>query len=60
MIREKENELFAKWKAELKVDAECIDHIAISEKFIDSSTIEIREWNLEKSLSDHKGIVVSL
>ena len=39
--------------------AECIDHIAISENFIGSS-IEIHEWNMEKRLSDHKGIVVRL
>ena len=39
--------------------AECIDHIAISENFIGSS-IEIHEWNMEKRLSDHKGIAVSL
>ena len=38
--------------------AECIDHIAISEDFVRGSSIEIHEWNLEKSLSDHKGIVV--
>ena len=38
--------------------AECIDHIAISEDFVRGNSIEIHEWNLEKSLSDHKGIVV--
>ena len=38
--------------------AECIDHIAISEDFVRGSGIEIHEWNMEKSLSDHKGIVV--
>jgi len=38
--------------------AECIDHIAISEDFVRGSSIEIHEWNLEKRLSDHKGIVV--
>ena len=38
--------------------AECIDHIAISEDFVCSSSIEISEWNMEKRLSDHKGIVV--
>lgn len=39
--------------------ANCIDHVAISGSFIGSSSIEIREWNLEKRLSDHKGIMVS-
>lgn len=39
---------------------ECIDHIAISKDFvIDGQTI-ISEFNLEKSLSDHKGIVVEI
>ena len=36
---------------------ECIDHIAISEKYIGDSRIHIDEWNYDKSLSDHKGIV---
>lgn len=38
---------------------ECIDHIAISEGFITGETVDIQEWNLGKTLSDHKGIVVS-
>lgn len=39
---------------------ECIDHIAISKDFvIDGQTI-ISEFNLDKSLSDHKGIVVEM
>ena len=36
----------------------CIDHIALSEQFSDSDDIRISEWNLDKRLSDHKGIVV--
>lgn len=39
---------------------ECIDHIAISKNFIDNSKINISEWNLDKSLSDHKGIVTEI
>ncbi len=40
--------------------AECIDHIAISQDFvIDGQTI-ISEFNLDKSLSDHKGIVAEI
>jgi exonuclease III len=39
---------------------ECIDHIAISEKFVSGDTIQIEEWNIDKKLSDHKGIMVSL
>lgn len=35
---------------------ECIDHIAISKSFMGSVAISIAEWNLDKSLSDHKGI----
>lgn len=39
---------------------ECIDHIAISKEFIDNHLTETIEWNLDKSLSDHKGIAVTL
>ena len=38
---------------------ECIDHIAISESFVGDSNVEIIEWNLDRQLSDHKGIMVS-
>ena len=39
---------------------ECIDHIAVSNSFINGLTTEINEWNLDKTLSDHKGIIVEL
>lgn len=39
---------------------ECVDHIAISESFVCGATVRIDEWNYDKALSDHKGIVVSL
>ena len=39
---------------------ETIDHIAISKKFIGDSKIENVEWNIDKKLSDHKGISVKL
>ncbi len=39
---------------------ECVDHIAISEKFIGDKPICISEWNLDKSLSDHKGIAAEI
>ena len=39
---------------------ECIDHIAISERFITNLETEFGEWNLDKKLSDHKGIYVDL
>jgi len=38
---------------------ECIDHIAVSKSFIGDAAVSITEWNLDKSLSDHKGISVS-
>lgn len=37
---------------------QCIDHIAISECFFDGAEMQIEEWNQEKRLSDHKGILV--
>lgn len=37
----------------------CIDHIAITSDFVGESDISVSEWNLDKTLSDHKGIVVS-
>ena len=40
--------------------SEVIDHIAISKAFIRDSKFETYEWNLDKKLSDHKGICVSL
>ena len=39
---------------------ECIDHISISERYIGDSSIYIDEWNYDKSLSDHKGIVAEI
>ena len=43
-----------------RTQPECIDHIAISDGFIAGMTADITEWNLEKKLSDHKGIVAEL
>lgn len=37
---------------------ECIDHIAISEQFFGNDSVHIEEWNLDRKLSDHKGIAV--
>ena len=39
---------------------ECIDHIAVTAEIVGNSTIHIEEWNLDKSLSDHKGISVTV
>ncbi|MCI8422747.1 MAG: endonuclease/exonuclease/phosphatase family protein [Lawsonibacter sp.] len=41
-----------------KNKAECIDHIAVSKRFVSDSGIQIVEWNQDKRLSDHKGISV--
>ena len=38
----------------------CIDHIAVSQDFIDAATVNISEWNLNKLLSDHKGIAAEI
>lgn len=37
-----------------------IDHVAVSEDFVAGRAISVTEWNLEKSLSDHKGIAVNI
>lgn len=38
---------------------ECIDHIAVTHDFAGGVTA-VSEWNLNKTLSDHKGIVVEI
>ena len=52
---------FDKLKIEIltKNCAECIDHIAISKNFLVGRKFSFGEWNLEKNLSDHKGIFVN-
>ena len=39
---------------------ECIDHIAISKNFLSNKKYISDEWNLDKKLSDHKGIFVDV
>lgn len=39
---------------------QCIDHIAISKKLTENRNIEILEWNENKKLSDHKGILTKI
>lgn len=53
---------FAEMQIELltKNQSECIDHIAISRNFIFNDKISIDEWNFDKRLSDHKGIVADI
>jgi endonuclease/exonuclease/phosphatase family metal-dependent hydrolase len=43
-----------------KNQPECIDHIALSKAFVGNTAIQIQEWNVDKTLSDHKGIVVEV
>ncbi|MCD8326484.1 MAG: endonuclease/exonuclease/phosphatase family protein [Lachnospiraceae bacterium] len=37
---------------------ECIDHIAITEEFVCNAKVSVEEWNVDKRMSDHKGIAV--
>ena len=37
---------------------ECIDHIAISRSFSRAAAAAVEEWNIDKKLSDHKGICI--
>ena len=40
---------------------QCIDHVAVSDIFMSGHhVIEINEWNYDKTLSDHRGIVVQI
>ncbi len=39
---------------------ECIDHIAVSERLVSDKVILVEEWNIDKKLSDHKGIAVEI
>jgi endonuclease/exonuclease/phosphatase family metal-dependent hydrolase len=43
-----------------KKQLECIDHIAISNKFFPNGNANIWEWNTDKSLSDHKGLMAEI
>jgi endonuclease/exonuclease/phosphatase family metal-dependent hydrolase len=39
---------------------ECIDHIAVSKRFVEGCTFTVEEWNCDKQISDHKGITVNI
>ena len=40
---------------------QCIDHIAVSDSFMSGRRVTgINEWNYDKTLSDHRGIVVQI
>jgi endonuclease/exonuclease/phosphatase family metal-dependent hydrolase len=55
-------EAFSTNKLELltRNQPECIDHIAVSRELVGGCRVGVREWNLDKKLSDHKGIVVDI
>ncbi len=40
--------------------SDCIDHIAVSKEFIGDCKASISEWNVDKTLSDHKGICAEI
>lgn len=40
--------------------SECIDHIAVSNNLLQGKTATIYEWNQDKSVSDHKGIMITI
>lgn len=39
---------------------ETIDHIAISQNFLHNHNTQLQEWNVDKNLSDHKGVAVKI
>ena len=40
---------------------ECIDHIAVSDTFMRGLHVKsVTEWNSDKNLSDHKGILIEI
>ena len=39
---------------------EAIDHIVVSKSFVKDRSVKLTEWNLDKSLSDHKGVCVEI
>ncbi|MBO6178150.1 MAG: endonuclease/exonuclease/phosphatase family protein [Selenomonadaceae bacterium] len=43
-----------------KDKTECVDHIAISREFSLNYPSKIKEWNFNKTLSDHRGIMVDV
>ena len=42
-----------------KDQPECIDHITVTRDFVRDASVQIEEWNLDRRLSDHKGVAVS-
>ena len=60
--REKLNTSFAKNNIALitRNQPECIDHIALSHGLLADGNISISEYNLDKTLSDHKGTIAEI
>ena len=60
--REQINNTFQDCKLSILTEGrtECIDHIAVSDAFVDGAEVSISEWNLDKKWSDHKGIVTEV
>jgi exonuclease III len=60
--RQKIDDCFKELKIDLLTRAipENIDHIAISDSFLKDVVCKTEEWNVDKRLSDHKGICLTL
>ena len=43
-----------------EAQSECIDHVAVSSRLVHNAMVSIMEWNIDKKLSDHKGIAVQI
>ena len=43
-----------------EMQLQCIDHIAVSDSFAGNAVVNVSEWNMEKTLSDHKGILTEI
>lgn len=39
---------------------QCVDHIAISDAFVKGRSVSVKEWNRDKKLSDHKGMMIEM
>lgn len=43
-----------------EMQPQCIDHIAVSDSFVGNAVVNVSEWNMEKTLSDYKGILTEI
>ena len=62
LARETLNDVFQKFALTnlTATISDCVDHIALSDSFIKNKKVNIDTWNLDKVLSDHIGISVTL